>query len=573
MLDWCEIDACKSKASDAESLPSTTWEQGSNQALEEASTSDEQCPQSRSTSDDDEEATQKIARHPVHDIKPTQQEPPRHEDSILKLGQSRRQRSLSAKSGHVRRHRSRSSASPCFQGQVSTLSESALMPLQGDTSTGPQSPKRCSKRSRSNLFRRMQELHRTFKDRSLTSESEKEDEQHRLHTHQPIPRVSSANVGHVAERQASTGALTLSEAEREDEQASQPQHRSCALGCSGAGLRTLIMQQDLHEIPGSSGTDDGHNQLPKHQWQSFLLGDAGGDLSSLEELRALSRASPSATGEEDGEQQPRVHRWSWCLKDSYGSSSGIQRREASNARRISDIERKHLYLSKCQNLILSRPSGALDKLKELRALQQLTSRAEKLSSLVSGLPRFGYEEENCDEQMETEDELQVCSEEGSSTFSNCNSSSSCIQPSSRLECLASACSKGKAREQEVMDLEVQGTRIREELELMQHEEQAADESAEQASKKQDRIERVSRRRSARETREQAASAADLQNDKDREANQHKKNEGQETKERAEQLAKQIERADSENFVAAFREKRMARRRAEKEEKAMGSPSM
>jgi len=277
--------------------------------------------------------------------------------------------------------------------------------------------------------------------------------------------------------------------------------------------------------------------------------------------------------EEDDEQQLPLHRFSWCLKDSYASSGGIQGREASTARRISDIEQKHLYLAKCQNLILSRPSGALDKLRELRALRQLTAPAEKLSSLASKLPRFGCDEENCDDQTGTEDELQVCSEEGSSTFSNCHSSSSCMQPSSCLRCLARASSKEKAREREVTDREVQETKTLEECEFMQHEEQAAKERVEQVSKKLDRIERVSRRRSEREAREQAARAVDLQNDKDREENLLVKNEGREAKERAEQLAKQIERADAENFVAAFRAKRMARRRSEKEEKAMGSPSM
>lgn len=569
MLDWCEVDACKSKAGYAESLPSTTWEQGSIQALEEASTSDEQCPQSsRSTSsDDDEEASQNVAKHQVHDMKPVQQEPPQNGHSILKLGQSQRQRSLSAKSGRVRRQRSRSSASSGFQGQVSTL-DSAPLPLQGNTSTGLQSQKQCSKRSRSNLFRRMQELHRTFKDRAMTSESEKEDEQQRLHPNNLNPRVSSANMGHAAELQASTDASISSEVERKDEQPSQPQHRRCTLGYSGGGLRTLMMQQALHEVPRSSGMDNGHNQLP------FVLGDAGGDLSSLEELRALSRASALATGEEDDEQQPRLHRSSWCLKDSHAASCGIQWREASNARRTSDIERKHLYLSKCQNLILSRASGALDKLKELRALQKLTAPAEKLSSLVSHLPRFGSgEEENCGEQIETEDELQVCSEECSKTFSNCNNSSSCIQPSSCLVGLARVSSKGEARERDVMDKDVQETRTLEETELRQHEEQAAEASAEQLSDKLDRAERVSRRRSEREAREQAARAVDSQNDNDKGENLLKKNEEQEAKERAEHLARKIERADAEKFVAAFRAKRMARRRSEKEEKAMGSPSM
>lgn len=573
MLDWCEVDACKSKASDAESLPSTTWEQGSIQALEEASTSDEQCPQSsRSTSDDDEEASHNVARHQVHDLKPVQQEPPQNGHSILKLGQSQRQRSLSSKSGHVRRQRSRSSAFSGFQGQVSTL-DSAPLPLRGNTSTGVQSQKQCSKRSRSNLFRRMQELHRTFKDRALTSESEKEDGQQRLHPKNLNPRVSSANMGHAAELQASTDASIFSEVEREDEQPSQPQHRRCTLGYSGGGLRTFMMQQALHEVPRSSGMDNANTELPKHQRQRFVLGDACGDLSSLEELRALSRASASATGEDD-EQQPRLHRSSWCLKDSHAASCGIQWREASNARRSSDIERKHLYLSKCQNLILSRASGALDKLKELRALQQLTAPAEKLSSLVSHLPRFGSgEQENCGEQIETEDELQVCSEECSKTLSICNNSSSCIQPSFCLVGLPRVSSKGEARKRDVKDKDVQEARTLEESELRQHDQQAAEARAEQVSEKLDRAERVSRRQSEREAREQAARAVDSQKDNDEEENLLKKNEEQEAKERAEHLARKTERADAEKFVAAFRAKRMARRRSEKEEKAMGSPSM
>jgi hypothetical protein len=323
-----------------------------------------------------------------------------------------------------------------------------------------------------------------------------------------------------------------------------------------------MMQQALHEVP-RSGMDDGLNQLPKHRRQTFVLGDAGGDLSSLEELRALSHISGAPTGEEAGEKEPGLHRSSWCLKDSHAASCGIQWRE--NARRISDIERKHLYLSKCQNLILSRASGTLDKLKELRALQQLTAPAKKMSSLVSHLPRFGSEEEHRGEQIETEDELQVCSGECSKTFSNCNNSVSCIQQSSHLAALA--------REREVMDKDVQETNTIEETELRQHKEQAAEASAEQLSEKLDRADCVSRRQSEREAREHAARAVDSQNDKDKDENLLKRNKDQEAMERAERLATKIERADAENFVAAFRAKRMARRRSEKEQKPMGSPSI
>eukprot|EP00930_Biecheleria_cincta_P047211 TRINITY_DN32676_c0_g1_i1.p1 TRINITY_DN32676_c0_g1~~TRINITY_DN32676_c0_g1_i1.p1 ORF type:complete len:576 (-),score=121.46 TRINITY_DN32676_c0_g1_i1:75-1802(-) len=575
MLGWNELDAaCKSKTGDAVGVPSTTWEQSSIQGSEEVSTSDEQCPQSsRSTSDDDEETLAKLAKRQEHDIKHSEQEPPQSSDSTIEPGQSQRRRSLSAKSGRVRRQRSRSSVSPCLQGQVSALSESACMPLQGNTPPGLQSQRQCSKRSRSNLFRRMQDLHRTLKERALTSESEKEEEHRRLRPSQSISSVRPANVGHAVELQASTDVLSSSEAEKDNRQSSQLQRRSHALGCSGASLRSLIEHQALHEVPIPE-TDKGDDQLPKHQRQNFVLGDAGGDLSNLEELRALSRASASADGEQGDEEQPQLQRWSWCLKDSCAASGGIQRRESSNARRIpTDIERKHLYLSKCQNLILSRRSGALEKLKELRALQQLTAPSQKLSSFVSRLPRFGHEEEKKGgERMETGEKQQVCSEELLSEMSsNSDGSSSCLQPSSPLECLVRRHSEVEARERDVTDQEVREIMTPEESEARQHEEQAGEERAEQVAENLDRTERLSRRQSEPEPREQAARAVDSQNDKDREDNQLKKLEEREAKERAEQLARQIERADAEIFVAAFRQKRMARRRSEQEEKTTGSP--